>query len=512
MEARMPARDKEKSSYLRSFSSLREFQSGTRNDSVAAINAILEETETRSDLNAYITKTPEIALSQAEASDDRIARNRPRKLEGVPISVKDNYCTKGIRTTAGSKILSNFVPTYESFVSRKLLDAGCVYLGKTNMDEFGMGSSTENSFFGATLNPRGLELGRNNVVPGGSSGGAAAAVAAHLCLGALATDTGGSIRQPAAFCGVVGMKPTYGLCSRSGIIAYASSLDQAGAIARTVEDTAILIDTIVGEDENDTTSATQKIPNIEAFLKEPARRYKIGIPTEFRDLSINSDLETVWHVTEAVLKDAGFDIQYIDLASLKHSLPAYYIIALSEASSNLARYDGVRYGHRSMRASNITELYENTRAEGFKWETKKRIIMGTYGLSAGYYDAYYEKACKVRRVISNEFDVAFRSVDCLMWPTTPTTAFEFGSHSLNPVSMYLEDVFTVPVNLAGLPAISVPISIGSSFLPMGIQVIGPRFGDADVFRVAKAIEDRVGKVGLTSVTGAKPSLARNKHH
>ena len=271
------------------------------------------------------------------------------------------------------------------------------------MDEFGMGSSTENSFFGPTLNPRGVELGRRNIAPGGSSGGAAAAVAAHLCMGALATDTGGSIRQPAAFCGVVGMKPTYGLCSRWGIIAYASSLDQAGVIARTVEDAAILIDTIVGEDPNDTTSVTKSITNIEDALKGPLSRYRIGVPREFRDLAINPDLEACWRISEAVLKDAGYEITYIDLPSIKYALPAYYIIALSEASSNLARYDGVRYGYRSGDSRYINDLYENTRAEGFNWETKKRIILGTYSLSAGYYEAYYERARRVRRVITDEF-------------------------------------------------------------------------------------------------------------
>jgi aspartyl-tRNA(Asn)/glutamyl-tRNA(Gln) amidotransferase subunit A len=506
-----PLRSKRRD-FLQSFSSIRDFQKAMGNQSARAIDKVVEHTSMQSELNAYITETPDVAFAQAEASDKRISQQRGRELDGVPISIKDNYCTDGIRTTAGSKILSNFVPTYESFVTRRVLEAGAVFLGKTNMDEFGMGSSTENSFFGPTLNPRGMELGRKNVAPGGSSGGGAAAVAAHLCMGALATDTGGSIRQPAAFCGVVGMKPTYGLCSRSGIIAYASSLDQAGAIARTVEDTAILIDAIIGEDAGDTTSVPRQIQNIEHFLKGPSRRYKIGIPAEFRDLSVNPDLESCWKIAEAVMKDAGFEVQYLRLESLKHSLPAYYIIALSEASSNLARYDGVRYGYRSKRSPNINALYENTRAEAFNWETKKRIIMGTYSLSAGYYEAYFEKACRVRRVISNEFDSAFKSVDCLMWPTAPTPAFEFGAHSADPTSMYLEDVFTVPINLAGLPAISVPISVAGNFLPMGMQVIGPRFCDADVFRVARAIEDRVGKLGLLSMVDAKQSVQINERH
>jgi aspartyl-tRNA(Asn)/glutamyl-tRNA(Gln) amidotransferase subunit A len=491
--------------FLKSFSSLREFQEGMRGQYQHAVDDVLRNTRDSAQLNAYITETPDVAHAQAEEADRRISHGRARELEGVPISIKDNFCTKGIRTTAGSKILSNFVPTYESHVTNKILEVGAICLGKTNMDEFGMGSSSENSYFGTTVNPRGLELGRTNVAPGGSSSGAAAAVSSHLCLGALGTDTGGSIRQPAAFCGVVGMKPTYGLCSRWGIIAYGSSLDQAGALARTVEDTAILIDAMVGEDPKDSTSTSQHIPRIETFLKEPSARYTIGIPTKFRDLAISADLDACWQVSEAVLKDAGYEIKYLDIPSINYALPAYYIIALSEASSNLARYDGVRFGVGSARTMNIMELYENSRAEGFNWETKRRILMGTFSLSAGYYDAYYERAGRVRRLISDEFRSAFGSVDCLVWPTTPTPAFEFGSHATDPISMYLEDVFTVPVNLAGLPAISVPVSIAANHLPMGAQVIGPQFGDAHVFRVAKEIEDRVGKLALDSPVPAKQS-------
>lgn len=482
---------------------IRQHQETIEDQCAVGIDRIIADVEANRNLNAYITETPDVARSQAAASDRRIREGRARGLDGVPIAIKDNYCTKGIRTTAGSKILSNFVPTYESFVSGKARDAGAACLGKTNMDEFGFGSSTENSFFGPTINPRGLELGRNNVAPGGSSGGAAAAVAARLCLGALATDTGGSIRQPAAFCGVVGMKPTYGLCSRWGIIAYGSSLDQAGAIARTVDDAAILIDAVLGEDPNDATSVRTPFANIEAFLAKPSAQYTIGIPRTIRDLNSNSDLENCWLIGESVLKDAGYRIRYVDLPSLNYALPAYYVIALSEASSNLARYDGVRYGYRSPRASNITELYENTRAEGFNWETKKRIIMGTFALSAGYYEAYYERACRVRRLISDEFRSAFRQVDCLIWPTTPTPAFAFGSHQTDPISMYLEDIFTVPVNLAGLPAISVPIALAANYLPMGLQVIGPQFGDPHVFRIAKEVQNRAGQIGFTETSGLR---------
>ena len=483
---------------LCSFSSIREYQAATCGQCEKAIGEVIENTRSGANLNAYITETPNVAQAQATESDSRISLRTARALEGIPISIKDNYCTAGIRTTAGSRILANFIPTYESFVTKKILQAGGVCLGKTNMDEFGMGSSTENSFFGTTINPRGLELGRGNIAPGGSSGGAAASVAAHLCLGSLATDTGGSIRQPASFCGVVGMKPTYGLCSRWGIIAYASSLDQAGVIARTVEDTAILIDAIVGQDPDDSTSIDWRMPSIEGFLRERSPRYTIGIPRSFRDLSISPDLEVCWKIGEAALRDAGYKIRYITLPSIQYALPAYYVIALSEASSNLSRYDGVRYGYRSSRLQNMQELYENTRAEGFNWETKKRIIMGTYALSAGYYDDYYERACRVRRLISNEFRQVFNFVDCLVWPTTPSPAFEFGSHEQEPTSMYLEDVFTVPVNLAGLPAISVPLTVASNYLPMGLQIIGPRFGDAQVFRVAKQLEHCVGKLALNS--------------
>jgi aspartyl-tRNA(Asn)/glutamyl-tRNA(Gln) amidotransferase subunit A len=491
--------------FLASFPSIAEFRTETRGRTAHTIVSVLEDMRASANLNAYITETPDVAMRSAEKSDERILRRRERALEGIPISIKDNYCTKGIRTTAGSKMLSNFIPTYESFVTDRILSAGAVCLGKTNLDEFGMGSSTENSFFGPTINPRGLELGRKNISPGGSSGGAAAAVAAHLCLGALATDTGGSIRQPAAFCGVVGMKPTYGLCSRWGIIAYASSLDQAGAIARTVEDTAILIDAIIGEDPRDSTSTSNRMPNIEASLNESHSQFTIGIPRAFRELAITPNLEACWRVSESVLRDAGFAIRYVDLPSIRYALPTYYIIALSEASSNLARYDGIRYGHRSNRATTIGDLYENTRAEGFNWETKKRVIMGTYSLSAGYYEAYYEKACRVRRLIYEEFYQAFDSVDCLVWPTTPDTAFEFGSHASDPISMYLEDVFTVPVNLAGLPALTLPIMIGNNYLPMGLQIIGPQFADAKIFRVAKEVESRVGKLSMTSTMGGMRS-------
>jgi aspartyl-tRNA(Asn)/glutamyl-tRNA(Gln) amidotransferase subunit A len=499
-DQKQPAVAYSRSPLLRSFASIRDFQNSIGSNSEEAIHRILGDVCACSNLNVYITETAEIARSQAREADAFQSRSRPRPLDGVPISIKDNFCTKGIRTTAGSRILTNFIPTYESSVTRKIFDAGAICLGKTNMDEFGMGSSTENSYFGPTINPRGLALGLNNIAPGGSSGGSAAAVAAHLCLGALGTDTGGSIRQPAAFCGVVGMKPTYGLCSRSGIIAYASSLDQAGAIARTVEDVAILMNTIVGEDGQDSTSAQSELPNLEQFLRTRSSGYRIGIPREFRSLSINQDLEACWRVSEAALRGLRHQIRYVSIPSIQYALPTYYIIALSEASSNLSRYDGVRYGFRSTKAANITELYENTRADAFNWETKKRIIMGTYSLSAGYYDAYYKKACQVRALLSDEFRLAFKEVDCLIWPTAPTPAFTFGSHNTDPLAMYLEDVFTVPVNLAGLPAISIPVSIAQNGLPMGLQIIGAQLSDAHVLRVAHGLESEIGQMALVSYT------------
>jgi aspartyl-tRNA(Asn)/glutamyl-tRNA(Gln) amidotransferase subunit A len=435
-------------------------------------------------LNAYITETPGRARAQAERSDELLRSKRARALEGVVIAVKDNYCTTDIRTTAGSKILGNFVPTYESFVTRRLLEAGAVFVGKTNMDEFGMGSSTENSAYGPTINPRGVLRGLHNIAPGGSSGGSAAAVAANLCLGSVATDTGGSIRQPASFCGVVGFKPTYGVCSRWGIIAYASSLDQAGVITKSVHDAAILMDVISGGDFNDTTSIDGLKISFEKNLAAVGPGFTVGIPRSFYEMQVNRELESLWaRMHELVLK-AGGSVKYIEMPSIKYALPAYYIIALSEASSNLARYDGVRFGYRSKHQDSIDEMYEWTRAEGFGWETRKRIIAGTFCLSSGYYDAYYLRAQKARRRINEEFLAAFRDVDFLIWPTAPTPPFEFGSHAHDPISIYLEDVFTVPINLAGLPAISIPVHLSSQGLPMGMQVIGRPLGDASVLSVA----------------------------
>jgi aspartyl-tRNA(Asn)/glutamyl-tRNA(Gln) amidotransferase subunit A len=462
-----------------------------------ATSLYLEEIEKRQDLNVYITVIKERALEQARQSDVRIAQGRQKLLDGIPIAVKDNFCTKLIRTTAGSKILAEasnvdgprgFTPLYESTVTQRLLDAGAIILGKTNMDEFAMGSSTETSYFGPTVNPVGLRLGLKNLVPGGSSGGSAAAVAGQLALGAIGTDTGGSIRQPASFCGVVGMKPSYGVCSRWGIIAYASSLDQAGAFGKTVKDVAIIMDVIAGLDDKDATSVSTKIHNFEGALTRPRRKLKIGLPKEVRHLQSTIEADIIWARAEDIARSMDAEIYEVSLPSIKYALPAYYIIALSEASSNLARYDGVRYGYRAAAPRDIVDMYERTRAEGFGPEVKRRIMLGTYSLSAGYYDAYYLKALKVRRIIANEFAYALGLVDVIFMPTTPTSAFEIGAHSDNPVQMYLEDVFTVPVNLAGLPAISVPAATDERGMPLGLQIIGPQFGDDLVIEAAAFVE------------------------
>jgi aspartyl-tRNA(Asn)/glutamyl-tRNA(Gln) amidotransferase subunit A len=460
-----------------------------------ATTAYLDKVHKHRDLNVFITVNEEKALKQARQSDERIAQGTARPLEGIPIAVKDNFCTKGIRTTAASKILAvskepddGFVPLYESTVTRRLLDAGAIILGKTNMDEFAMGSSTESSYFGPTINPVGVRLGFSNLVPGGSSGGSAAAIAARLSLGAIGTDTGGSIRQPASFCGVVGMKPSYGVCSRWGIIAYASSLDQAGAFGRNVEDVAIIMDVIAGEDDKDTTSAVGlKLNFVDALARSP-QKLRIGLPKEVMALESTEEADKVWRRAKEAAREMNADLIEVSVPSFRFALPAYYIIALSEASSNLARYDGVRYGFRIGMPKNITDMYERTRSEGFGAEVKRRIMLGTYSLSAGYYDAHYLKALQVRRVIASEFALAFKSVDIMFMPTAPTSAFKIGSHSGSPVQMYLEDIFTVPINLAGLPAISVPIAQDARGMPLGLQIIGPQFGDEIVIRAAASVE------------------------
>ncbi len=439
-------------------------------------------------LNAFILETPDKALDMAAASDARIARGEAGPLEGAPLGIKDLFCTEGVRSTAASKILGNFIPQYESTVTANLFGDGAVMLGKLNLDEFAMGSSNETSAFGNVVNPWKSAAGGNRALtPGGSSGGSAAAVAADICLGATATDTGGSIRQPAAFTGTVGIKPTYGLCSRWGIVAFASSLDQAGPIAKTVEDAAILLTSMAGHDPKDSTSLNVEIPDYAPFVGKSVKGLRVGVPKEYRVDGMPAEIEKLWQDGIDWLKDAGAEIVEVSLPHTKYALPAYYIVAPAEASSNLARYDGMRFGHRG-EGKSLTEVYENSRAEGFGDEVKRRILIGTYVLSAGYYDAYYLKAQKVRRRIADDFDQAWQTCDVLLTPTAPSAAFALGERNADPIAMYLNDVFTVTTNLAGLPSISVPAGLDAGGLPLGLQVIGKALDEGTVFSVAGALE------------------------
>jgi aspartyl-tRNA(Asn)/glutamyl-tRNA(Gln) amidotransferase subunit A len=452
-------------------------------------------------LNAYVLVTGDHALAQAKASDALIAKGQARDLEGLPLGHKDLFCTNGIRTTACSKILGEFKPTYESTVGANLWNAGAVMLGKLNNDEFAMGSSNETSAFGAVTNPwrrkgpdfaKTGKLSEAKLVPGGSSGGSSAAVSASLCLAATATDTGGSIRQPAALTGTVGIKPTYGRCSRWGIVAFASSLDQAGPITKTVRDAAIMLKAMAGYDAKDTTSVDSPVPDYEAGLLKGVKGLRIGIPKEYRVEGMSKEIDGLWEQGIAWLKAAGATIHEISLPHTKYALPAYYIVAPAECSSNLARYDGVRYGIR-VPGKDITETYENTRAAGFGREVRKRILIGTYVLSAGYYDAYYLKAQKVRTLIKQDFDQAWSKVDVVLTPTTPSPAFALGEKTGDPLAMYLEDIFTVTVNMAGLPGMSVPAGLSAQGTPLGLQLIGKPFDEATLLRTAQAIEDAAGR-------------------
>jgi aspartyl-tRNA(Asn)/glutamyl-tRNA(Gln) amidotransferase subunit A len=466
-------------------------------------DAHLAAIEKARSLNAYVLETPERANAMAKAADARIARGAAGPLEGIPLAIKDMFCTQGVRTTACSHILDNFVPTYESTVTAQLWRDGAVMLGKLNNDEFAMGSSNETSCFGPVVNPwrrRGSNVGASaggqiegaHLVPGGSSGGSAAAVAARLCLGATATDTGGSIRQPAAFTGTVGLKPTYGRCSRWGIVAFASSLDQAGPIARTVRDTAMLMRSMAGHDPKDTTSVELPVPNYEAALGRSVKGMRIGIPKEYRLDGMPGEIETLWQQGIAWLKDAGAEMVDVSLPHTKYALPAYYIVAPAEASSNLARYDGVRYGLRKD-GRDIIAMYERTRAEGFGAEVRRRVMIGTYVLSAGYYDAYYIRAQKVRTLIKRDFEECFaRGIDAMLTPATPSAAFGIGEKGSDPVEMYLNDIFTVTVNMAGLPGIAVPAGLDAQGLPLGLQLIGKPFDEETLFALGQKIEDAAG--------------------
>ena len=449
------------------------------------VSFYLKEAESNKKLNAYISLNSENAIKSAEESDKRIAKNQARPLEGVPLAIKDLFCTKDILTTAASKMLKNFKPTYESTVTKKLWDAGAILLGKTNLDEFAMGSSNETSFFGASINPWSKD--NKQYVPGGSSGGSASAVSGNIAIAATGTDTGGSIRQPASYCGIVGLKPTYGRCSRWGIVSFASSLDQAGPMTKTVNDSALMLDVMAGHDKKDSTSADLEKTNFYKNLKN-SKKLKIGIPKQYKNDQLNKEIVKFWELGIEFFKKNNCEIVEIDLPHTEYALATYYIISSAEASSNLARYDGIRYGLRK-NSEDINDLYEQTRSDGFGDEVKRRIMIGTYVLSAGYYDAYYLKAQKVRSKIINDFNQAFEKVDVIFTPTAPSDAFEQGSKIDDPIQMYLNDVFTVPVSLAGLPAISVPIGLSSNNLPLGFQIIGKRFDEDSVFSAAKIIEE-----------------------
>lgn len=454
-------------------------------DAIAAANPAI---------NAYVVETPEKALSMADASDARRADGTAGKLDGAPLGIKDLYCTKGVRTTACSSILDEFTPTYESTVTQNLWDAGAVMLGKLNMDEFAMGSSNETSRFGPVANPWRRNDGANaKLTPGGSSGGSAAAVAADLCLGATASDTGGSIRQPAAFTGTVGIKPTYGRASRYGMVAFASSLDQAGPIAKTVEDSAILLEAMCSHDPKDSTSLPVETPDWRSEVSKPIKGMRIGIPKEYRIDGMPDEIEKLWEQGIAWLREQGAEIVDVSLPHTKYALPAYYIVAPAEASSNLARYDGMRYGARVI-GDNLNATYEQSRANGFGNEVQRRLMIGTYVLSSGYYDAYYLRAQKVRTKILQDFQSVFEGVDALLTPATPSAAFAYGENADDPIAMYLNDVFTVTANLAGLPGIAVPAAIDGQGLPLGLQVIGKALDEAACFRVGGALERAAGFV------------------
>ncbi|MEL7546033.1 MAG: Asp-tRNA(Asn)/Glu-tRNA(Gln) amidotransferase subunit GatA [Pseudomonadota bacterium] len=438
-------------------------------------------------LNAYVVTTPERALEMADASDERRAKGDAKLLDGAPLGIKDLFCTKGVRTTAASNILDEFTPTYESTVTQNLWDQGAVMLGKLNMDEFAMGSSNETSRFGPPANPWRRAGSNQKLTPGGSSGGSATAVAADLCLAATASDTGGSIRQPASFTGTVGIKPTYGRASRYGIVAFASSLDQAGPIAKTVEDSAIMLQAMCSHDPKDSTSLPIETPSWRSDVHAGVKGMKIGIPKEYRVDGMPQDIEDLWQRGINWLKDAGAEIVEVSLPHTKYALPAYYIVAPAEASSNLARYDGMRFGARAD-GDNLLRTYENTRATGFGAEVQRRLMIGTYVLSSGYYDAYYLRAQKVRTCILRDFETVYETVDALLTPTAPNAAFAFGELAGDPVQMYLNDIFTVTANLAGLPGISVPAALNAQGLPLGLQVIGKALDEASCFRVAGALE------------------------
>ena len=449
-----------------------------------------------SKIESYISLTPEVALKTAKSVDDKIAKGEETApLEGIPMAIKDNICTKGIKTTCASKMLCNFVPPYDAFVTKKVKEINAPILGKLNMDEFAMGSSTENSYFKKTKNPYDTEK-----VPGGSSGGSAASVAADLAIYSLGSDTGGSIRQPASFCGVVGFKPTYGLVSRFGLVAFASSLDQIGPLTKDVTDSAMVMNLITGHDSMDSTSINIPKQDYTKALVNDVKGMKIGVPNDYIGEGINQDVKDAILKSIEVYKSLGAEVEYFDMAASKYALPAYYIISSAEASSNLARYDGIKYGYRTENYDNLLNLYKNTRSEGFGKEVKRRIMLGTYALSSGYYDAYYKKAQQVRTVIKNDFDAAFEKYDFILTPTAPTTAFKIGSKTTDPLQMYLEDICTVSINIASVPAISIPCGFDKSGMPIGMQLIGKAFSESTLLRAAYTFEQN------TDVHKTRPQL------
>ncbi len=474
-----------------------EAKKGLKNKDFSAVElteAYIKNMETKRKLNAFVCETPDKALEQAKVSQAKINNDTAGDLEGIPLGIKDLFCTCGVPTTACSNLLKGFVPQYESTITQNLLNAGASFLGKLNLDEFAMGGSNETSAFGPVVNPWSKD---KDLVAGGSSGGSAAAVAAEMCAGATGTDTGGSIRQPSAFCGVTGIKPTYGRCSRYGTIAFASSLDQAGPIAKDVRDCAIMLKAMAGYDVKDATSAKVEVPDFEKFLGGDIKGMRIGIPKEYRVDGLDAEVASYWDKAAQMLKDKGAEVVEISLPHTKYALAAYYIIAPAEASSNLARYDGLRYGNR-VDGSSLDEMYINSRTAGFGKEVKRRIMVGTYVLSAGYYDAYFVKAQKVRRLIRDDFVKAFEKCDVILTPTAPVAAFPIGDKSMqeNPITMWLNDIFTVSISLAGLPALSLPIGLNKDGLPLGMQIVGKAFDEANVFKVSSALETQVGFRGV----------------
>jgi aspartyl-tRNA(Asn)/glutamyl-tRNA(Gln) amidotransferase subunit A len=454
-------------------------------------------------LNCFITETFDHARRQAKESDARYAKGEAKFLDGVPIAMKDLYCTLGIETTAASKILKGFKPPYESTVSANMWRDGCVMLGKSSLDEFAMGSSNTTSAFGPVINPWRSKADPNkNLVPGGSGGGSAAAVAARIAMGATGTDTGGSIRQPAALCGIAGIKPTYGRCSRFGIIAFASSLDQAGPTARTVEDCALLLKSMAGYDPKDSTSVNKPVPDYAATLGQSVKGLRVGVPKEYRVEGMNPETVRFWEQGIAMMKEAGAEIVDVSLPHTKYALASYYIVAPAECSSNLARYDGVRFGLR-VEGDNLIDTYEKSRAEGFGREVKRRILIGTYVLSAGYYDAYYNKARKVRKLIWQDFINAYQKCDVLLTPTAPSAAFGIGENTKDPVQMYLEDLFTIPASMAGMPGMSVPVGLSADGLPIGLQLIGKPFEEAQLLGAGFALEKQANFTALPQIVQAK---------